>query len=329
MSIIHVLILLFLWVTTSLITIKNIENYYKMQKPMKKRNERIMVCTIVLVCLLFRWVISSYIIYVLICNTIWFICHLFIKNKYLDKTFYLTFIIPIIIVILGIINVSNITTTTYNLTNKDLSSSTTLGFISDIHLSTLTNKKLNKLIETVSARNYDVFIIGGDLIDEFSKEEHVLEVINRLGTITTKYGIYYIEGNHDLLTEKHKDIFLNAGIITLLDNKVLINNNYYLVGRRDLKDKSRAPLNSLIYGLDKPIILLDHQPNIEKNLDTRIIIQLSGHTHAGQLWPLNYFVKYGYYKQNRLIVSSGIGAWHNPVRTSKHSEIVEVNISNT
>ena len=61
-------------------------------------------------------------------------------------------------------------------------------------------------------------------------------------------------------------------------------------------------------------------------MDPRVMIQLSGHTHAGQIWPLGYFLKYGYYQDKRLIVSSGVGAWHNPVRTSKYSEIVEVNI---
>ena len=101
---------------------------------------------------------------------------------------------------------------------------------------------------------------------------------------------------------------------------------WYTMPLGEVLKKLRSDLNSLTYNLDKPIILLDHQPNIEKNMDPRVIVQLSGHTHAGQIWPLGYFLKYGYYQDKRLIVSSGFGVWHNKVRTSKYSEIVEINI---
>lgn len=326
MKLIHALILLFLWIITSYLAIKNIEEYYHMKKEVKKQNERLGVIFIVLVCLVFRSVISTYIVYVLIFNALYYLIHKIFKNKYLDKSFYLTFIIPIIIVIIGNINVNNIVITRYNLSNPDISKDIRVSYISDVHLSTLDKKKLDNLVKIVNDNNYDIFVIDGDLVDEFSTDKKIKEVIEELGTIKTKYGLYYVEGNHDLLTNKNRTYLTENNFTVLEDSKVLIDDNYYLVGRRDKKDKLRTDLNSLTYNLDKPVILLDHQPNIEKNMDPRVIIQLSGHTHAGQIWPLGYFLKYGYYPDKRLIVSSGVGVWHNKVRTSKHCEIVEINI---
>lgn len=326
MSIIHALILLFLWVITSYLAIKNIEEYYHMQKKLKKRNERIGVIFVVLVCLLFRSVISTYLIYVLMLNALYYIIHKVFKNKYLDKSFYLCFLIPIIIVIIGVINVENLHFTTYNLENSEITKDIRMAYVSDVHLSTLSQRKLDKLVEEVSNKDYDIFVIDGDLIDEFCKDSKTQEVIAKLGKIKTKYGLYYVEGNHDLLNNKRRSYLISSGFQILEDESTLIDNNFYLLGRRDLKDKNRSDLNSLTYNLDKPIVLLDHQPNVIKNMDKRIIVQLSGHTHAGQIWPLGYFLKYGYYPDKRLIVSSGVGAWHNPVRTSKYSEIVEIDI---
>lgn len=326
MSIIHALILLFLWVITSYLAIKNIEEYYHMQKKLKKQNERIVVVFGVLVCLLFRSVISTYLIYVLMLNALYYVIHKVFKNKFLDKSFYLCFLIPIIIVILGVINVQNLHFTTYNLENSYITKDIRMAYVSDVHLSTLSKGKLERLVDEVSNKDYDIFVIDGDLIDEFSKDSKTQEVIAKLGTIKTKYGLYYVEGNHDLLNNKRRSYLTDSGFQVLEDESILIDNNFYLLGRRDSKDKERGNLNNLTYTLDKPIILLDHQPNVIKNMDPRVIIQLSGHTHAGQIWPLGYFLKYGYYEDKRLIVSSGVGTWHNPVRTSKYSEIVEVNI---
>ena len=326
MCLIHALILLFLWIITSYLAIKNIEEYYQMKKPVKKQNERLGVIFIVLCCLVFRSVISTYIVYVLMFNALYYIIYKIFKNKYLDKSFYLTFIIPIVIVIIGNINVNNIVITKYNLSNKDISKDIRLAYVSDVHLSTLDKKKLDNLVKIVNDNNYDIFVIDGDLVDEFSTDRKIKDVIEELGSIKTKYGNYYVEGNHDLLTNKIRSYLTENNFIALEDSKVLIDDNYYLVGRRDKKDKLRTNLNSLTYNLDKPVILMDHQPNMENNMDPRVIVQLSGHTHAGQIWPLGYFLKYGYYPDKRLIVSSGVGVWHNKVRTSKHCEIVEINI---
>ena len=223
MCLIHALILLFLWIITSYLAIKNIEEYYQMKKPVKKQNERLGVIFIVLCCLVFRSVISTYIVYVLMFNALYYIIYKIFKNKYLDKSFYLTFIIPIVIVIIGNINVNNIVITKYNLSNKDISKDIRVAYVSDVHLSTLDKKKLDNLVKIVNDNNYDIFVIDGDLVDEFSTDRKIKDVIEELGSIKTKYGNYYVEGNHDLLTNK-----LNV----LVDNKInppywgIITDNY-------------------------------------------------------------------------------------------------------
>ena len=243
MSLIHALILLFLWIITSYLAIKNIEEYYQMKKPVKKQNERLGVIFIVLCCLVFRSVISTYIVYVLMFNALYYIIYKIFKNKYLDKSFYLTFIIPIVIVIIGNINVNNIVITKYNLSNKDISKDIRVAYVSDVHLSTLDKKKLDNLVKIVNDNNYDIFVIDGDLVDEFSTDRKIKDVIEELGSIKTKYGNYYVEGNHDLLTNKIRSYLTENNFIVLEDSKVLIDDNYYLVGRRDKKDKLRTNLN--------------------------------------------------------------------------------------
>ena len=221
MSIIHALILLFLWVITSYLAIKNIEEYYHMQKKLKKQNERIGVVFGVLVCLLFRGVISTYLIYVLMLNALYYVIHKVFKNKFLDKSFYLCFLIPIIIVILGVINVQNLHFTTYNLENSYITKDIRMAYVSDVHLSTLSKGKLERLVDEVSNKDYDIFVIDGDLIDEFSKDSKIQEVIAKLGKIKTKYGLYYVEGNHDLLNNKRRSYLTDSGFQVLEDESIL------------------------------------------------------------------------------------------------------------
>ena len=116
-----------------------------------------------------------------------------------------------------------------------------------------------------------------------------------------------------------------------------------LIGRID-KDakrfygKSRKSLDELIIQTDstKPLILLDHQPfHIDESVKNGIDLQLSGHTHNGQMWPLNYLtrliyeVSYGYLKRGdtQVIVSSGYGLWGPRVRSGSRSEVLLINIT--
>lgn len=205
----------------------------------------------------------------------------------------------------------------------------TVMLLSDLHLGTGSNcNTINEIVNEVNQSNADIFLIDGDLFDENTKEEYKTCAYQNLGSVNTKYGTYYVEGNHDLLTDDAREKFNDNNIITLEDEVVKINNDFYIIGRKDLKNE-RKTLAELMVNIDKtrPIILLDHRPveeDIAENLG--VDLQLAGHTHAGQLFPGNLFVQSGTKTigNYHLIISSGYGTWGNAIRTSKSDEIVKI-----
>ena len=128
----------------------------------------------------------------------------------------------------------------------------------------------------------------------------------------------------------------------LRDSVVKIDDSFYLVGREDrsitsFAGKKRKPLEELTKNLEKslPIILMDHQPfHLEEAQQCGVDLQLSGHTHNGQLWPLNYLIDKIYdigwgYKligKTHYYVSCGIGEWGPPVRTGSVPEIINIHL---
>ena len=137
--------------------------------------------------------------------------------------------------------------------------------------------------------------------------------------------------------------FNDSGINVLRDKAILINNSFYVIGRDDISQESqtkvkRKELSDIIKDLDKsrPLILMDHQPrNFDDTQKQGIDLQVSGHTHRGQLFPANlitnaiFELDYGYLQKNNsnFIVSSGYGTWGPPIRIGSRSEIVEININ--
>jgi len=98
---------------------------------------------------------------------------------------------------------------------------------------------------------------------------------------------------------------------------------------------TRKSVKDLLAGIDmtRPVILMDHQPfHLEEAERCGVDLQLSGHTHHGQLWPLNYItgaiyeVSKGYKKKGNthILVSGGVGSWGPPVRTGNRPEILDL-----
>jgi Predicted phosphohydrolases len=123
----------------------------------------------------------------------------------------------------------------------------------------------------------------------------------------------------------------------LRDSSVFVDESFYIVGRDDLSSQKRRSLTELMKEVDKkyPVILMDHQPfHLEEAIENGVDIQLSGHTHYGQMWPFNYITKmvyklaYGYRKlgTTHFYVSSGVGTWGPPLRIFADPEIVQLRI---
>lgn len=215
--------------------------------------------------------------------------------------------------------------------NKKMERDLKIVLLTDLHLGTGSNEStIDRIVQTVNNQHADLFIIAGDLFDEMTKKNLKEYAYKHLGKTTTTYGTYYIEGNHDLLNEKTRTQFLENNIRTVEDEILWIDQTFYLIGRKDLKHKRKA-LEELTKNIDRnyPIILVDHRPVDETHAKKEgVDLQLAGHTHAGQLFPGNFFLKNGYHKDENyhLIVSAGYGNWGIAIRTAKQNELVTITL---
>ncbi|MCB2359952.1 metallophosphoesterase [Clostridium estertheticum] len=232
--------------------------------------------------------------------------------------------------------------------NKTSSDLKTLKIImvSDIHLGLVVdNKRLTVMVDKINELNPDIVLIPGDIIDSSLEPFVKQNMSDNFKRLKSKYGVYACLGNHDEMGSSVEDIvktFKASGINVLRDKAILINNSFYVIGRDDISQESqtkikRKNLSDIIKDLDKsrPLILMDHQPrefaDTQKN---EIDLQVSGHTHRGQLFPANiitnlmFEIDYGYLQKNNsnFIVSSGYGTWGPPIRIGSRSEIVEIDI---
>lgn len=213
--------------------------------------------------------------------------------------------------------------------------------ISDIHLGYGTDKDiLAKYVKMVNAQKPDLILIGGDLIDnsvEPLRYEHMEEELSRL---EAPLGIYMVPGNHEFISgiEASERFIAQTPIRLLRDTVVTLPNQIQIVGRDDRSNPNRKTLEELTANLDqdKPVILLDHQPyELERTEKAGVDLQFSGHTHRGQVWPMNWVVdrvfelSYGYKKMgnSHIYVSSGLSLWGPPFRIGTDSEMVVFNLT--
>jgi len=217
---------------------------------------------------------------------------------------------------------------------------------SDIHLGTIIgNGRLGRLVDKINATEPDLVILAGDIVDEDIGPVIRRDMGKKLKEIKARYGVIGITGNHEYIGGVKKAVeYLEAhGIKMLLDDKVLIGQSLWIVGRKDrsgarFDGSPRKPLKDILSGIDTklPVILLDHQPfDLQDASSNNVDLQLSGHTHHGQLWPLNFITNrvyeksWGYLKKGgtHFYISSGAATWGPPVRTGSHSEIVSIKIN--
>ncbi len=217
--------------------------------------------------------------------------------------------------------------------------------VSDVHLGTLVCRRFfARIVEEINALDPDLVLFAGDVIDEDLEPVIRQDLGESLKRIKSRLGVYGITGNHEFIggVEEAAAYLTEHGVRLLRDSAATVDDTIVLVGREDVsrrqfEGKERRPLEEFAGSIDHslPIILMDHQPiDLQPAVDFGADLQISGHTHNGQLWPFNYIAEAVYevswgLKQKgstSIYVSSGVGTWGPPVRTGNVPEIVVFNL---
>jgi len=218
--------------------------------------------------------------------------------------------------------------------------------VSDIHVGPFINSsRIRGLVDKINGLSPDIVFLVGDIVDESisaAAEEGLTEELKR---IKAPLGIYAVPGNHEYYAgiEDVQKYLSRGGVRLLRDEFVVIKDSLILVGREDimanrLGEEKRRPLSEILREAPKnlPIIVLDHTPiNLEEATSQGVVLQLSGHTHNGQMWPFNLITRLIFekswgllQKENTLIyVSCGYGTWGPPVRIGSTPEIILLNLT--
>jgi predicted MPP superfamily phosphohydrolase len=201
---------------------------------------------------------------------------------------------------------------------------------------------LTRIVKTINDQRPDIIMLVGDIFDGDPETVVKNELETEFRGLKSKYGVYFVNGNHERIRDGEEkntaiDYLTSHGIQPLLDTTVLIDGSFYIVGRKDLSSRSRKTIYELLNETDRrlPIIMLDHQPyDLKEAEQASVDLQLSGHTHHGQIWPLNnitgkiYEQDWGFLRkgESNFYISCGVGTWGPPIRTSGYSEVVVINL---
>jgi len=248
-----------------------------------------------------------------------------------------------IVVGAGAINFRTIRTSDYRIEVPGKSSDIDrlkIAFVSDFHLKIQTDIHfVEQFAAKIAAIQPDLLIYGGDIVEGRGSGEKMDRIAKILREIPAKYGVFAVLGNHESYGAKAKGgFFEKAGMQLLCDSVAVIGHSFNLAGRLDNRYRERITTEELLKSVKDslPVILVDHRPtDIIENSKTLADVQFSGHTHNGQLFPLNliiagiYRIGWGYEKigNTHFFVSSGIMLWGPPVRTTGKSEIVVVDVA--
>ncbi len=248
--------------------------------------------------------------------------------------------ITLLVSIYGILHTRTLVTKEVAITLPQLPSSwkgRKAVWISDVHFGQIYGSRYAEKIAThVEAIAPDIIFVGGDLFDGTAAPD-VRKQIAPLARLSAPLGVYFITGNHEEYGDL--DTFLSsvekAGMRILKDELIELD-GLQLIGV-DYRSTAKAlgfekVLSKLKISRDRPSILLKHGPeDLQIANAAGISLQMSGHTHNGQMWPFGYVAAmvhngfaYGLksFKNIQIFTSSGAGTWGPPMRVGTDSEIV-------
>ena len=210
--------------------------------------------------------------------------------------------------------------------------------ISDVHLGLIVSAaRLQRIVKKIEAANPDVLVSTGDLVDGRLGDPG--EITGMLRRIPTRYGKFAVTGNHEFYVGLNQALKVTreAGFRVLRGEGLNIAGLFSIAGVDDpTGDRLAAgqPVSerALRSGLpdDQFAILLKHQPQLANGSQGFFDLQLSGHTHKGQIFPFGLIVTYFYpydsglftlANQSYLYVSRGTGTWGPPIRFLSPPEV--------
>ncbi len=215
--------------------------------------------------------------------------------------------------------------------------------VSDLHYGMLVeNGQLMLVVQRVNELKPDLVVITGDLVDE--GVSHMEEMAQPLGQLKSRHGVLAVTGNHEYYAGVNRavEIMKSAGVEVLRNEMKVLPSGLQFLGVDDPTGSRRtgdpaADLEKQLSRLDrgKPSILLYHQPiYFQKAASSGVGLQLSGHTHGGQLYPIIYISRMIYPRTpglhrvgaSILYVSRGAGTWGPPMRLGSPPEIVHITL---
>ena len=282
-------------------------------------------------------------------DIIFFIVSLFKKEVDKKIRIIVTLVLTCLFTTYNIVNMQTISPKYHTLTSSKLEHEYSIVFLADLHYGIVQTKEVvDKALEEIKEIKPDILILGGDITDEFSSKEDMEYIYEKIGSLNIK--TYYVYGNHDRQESGEKRLgytnyskvdLINTieknGITILCEEYVEINDDLIIVGRDYPMDghNRKATKDLLPLSENKYVICIDHTPYENDDiLELKADLQLSGHTHAGQLFPLQLVYRllglnvYGdyYIGDTHLYVSSGIAGWGFPLRSEEHCNYEVLNL---
>ncbi|GAB3307417.1 metallophosphoesterase [Geodermatophilus aquaeductus] len=218
---------------------------------------------------------------------------------------------------------------------------------SDGHLSaTYGGRRFERLVETVNAQRPDVVAIVGDLVD--GEVDELRRDVAPLADLVSEQGVFFVTGNHEYFVDTAAWLrhLPTLGVDVLRNERVPITRGGASVDLAGIDDRTAASsglpghgadLDAALDGRDDatPVVLLAHQPfMVEQAQAAGVDLQLSGHTHGGQLWPFDYAIRLDQpaveglsrHGDTQLYVTSGAGYWGPPMRVGARPEVTVVEL---
>lgn len=270
----------------------------------------------------------------------------------------------LVFTVYGSVHARHIETTDYEVTvdkacagRKELK----IALVADLHLGYNSGlSQVKKIVSRINQGKPDLVCVAGDIFDnEYKAVKDPDKIEKELSKIQSTYGTYACWGNHDIGekilggftfgtkkdpdNDREMEDFLSRSGIRLLDDKtVLIGQTFYLAGRKDPSKAEKMGQKRKNAGellkkcdLNKPVIVMDHEPKEFEELSRAgADLDLSGHTHDGQIFPGNLVTgrlwenSCGYKKIGNMhsVVTSGAGVWGPPMRIGTKSEVCRITV---